>query len=75
MSGTLRKGSTCPTCTKAKLVPIVYGLPGVELRRDSEMGLVSLGGCVVRGNDPELECLGCEAKFMRDGEWVLINEG
>jgi hypothetical protein len=46
----------------------------MELRRDSEMGLVSLGGCVVRGNDPELECLSCEAKFMRDGEWVLMNE-
>jgi hypothetical protein len=38
------------------------------------MGLVSLGGCVVRGNDPELECISCEAKFMRDGERVLINE-
>jgi hypothetical protein len=74
MSKTLRKGSTCPICAKAKLVPIVYGLPGVELRRDSEMGLVSLGGCVVTGNDPELECLGCEAKLMRDGEWVLISE-
>ncbi len=74
MSGTLRKGSTCPTCKKAKLVPIVYGLPGMELRRDSEMGLVSLGGCVGTGDDPELECLSCEARFMRDGEWVLINE-
>ena len=74
MSTTLRKGSTCPSCTKAKLVPIVYGLPGLELRRDSENGHVALGGCVVTGNDPELECLGCEEKFMRDGEWVLINE-
>ena len=74
MSKTLRKGSTCPICQKAKLVPIVYGLPGTELLQDSENGLVSLGGCVVTGNDPELECLGCEAKFMRDGEWVLINE-
>ena len=74
MSSTLRKGSTCPICTKAKLVPIMYGLPGMELRQDSENGLVSLGGCVVTGNDPELKCLSCEAKFMRDGEWVLINE-
>ena len=74
MSGTLRKGSTCPICTKAKLVPIVYGLPGMELRRDSEMGLVSLGGCVVTGSDPELECLGCEARFMRDGELMAANE-
>jgi len=74
MSTKLRKGSTCPSCKKAKLVPIVYGLPGTELLQDSENGLVALGGCVVRGNDPELECLGCEAKFMRDGEWVVINE-
>ncbi len=74
MSGTLRKGSTCPICAKAKLVPIVYGLPGMELRRDSEMGLVSLGGCVVTGSDPELECLGCEARFMRDGELMAANE-
>jgi hypothetical protein len=74
MSTKLRKGSTCPTCKKAKLVPIVYGLPGTELLQDSENGLVALGGCVVTGNDPELECLGCEAKFMRDGECVVINE-
>jgi hypothetical protein len=74
MSTTLRKGSTCPICTKGKLVPIVYGLPGSELQRDSENGLVSLGGCVVTGNDPELECLGCEARFKRDGELVVANE-
>ena len=74
MSKTLRKGSTCPTCKRAKLVPIVYGLPGIELRQDSENGRVALGGCVVTGNDPELECLGCEAQFMRDGAWVLTSE-
>ena len=56
MSGTLHKGSTCPICTKGKLVPIVYGLSGMELRRDSDISLVSLGGCVVTGNDPELCC-------------------
>jgi hypothetical protein len=74
MSGTLRKGSTCPACAKAKLVPIVYGLPGPEIRQEFEMGLVQLGGCCVTDNDPELECLDCETKFMRDGEMVLINE-
>jgi hypothetical protein len=36
--------------------------------------MVSIGGCVVRGNDPELECLACKEKFMRDGEWVLAHE-
>jgi hypothetical protein len=52
----------------------VYGLPTSDIG-DREAALeIVLGGCVVTGNDPELECLGCEARFMRDGEWVLINE-
>ena len=74
MSGTLHKGSTCPICTRGKLAPIAYGLPGPEMLQDFEMGLIQLGGCCVTDNDPELECLGCEARFMRDGERVLINE-
>ena len=74
MSSTLHKGSTCPICTKGKLAPIAYGLPGPEMLQDFEMGLIQLGGCCVTDNDPELECLGCEARFMRDGERVLINE-
>ena len=74
MSTTLRKGSTCPTCKTGSLLPIVYGLPGPDLRHESEVGRVALGGCVVRGNDPELECPNCEGQFMRDGERVLVNE-
>ena len=74
MSGTLRKGSTCPICTKAKLVPIVYGLPTSDLG-DREAALeIVLGGCCVTDNDPELECLGCETRFTRDGELVVANE-
>jgi hypothetical protein len=74
VSTTLRKGSTCPTCKKAKLVPIEYGFPGPEMRRDFEMGLIQLGGCCVTDNDPELECLSCAARYMRDGELVATNE-
>ena len=74
MSTTLRKGSTCPACTKAKLVPIAYGLPGPEMLNDVELGLVQIGGCCVTDNDPELACLRCEAQFMRDGEMVVANE-
>jgi hypothetical protein len=44
------------------------------MRRDFEMGVIQLGGCCVTDNDPELECLGCEARFMRDGELVATNE-
>jgi hypothetical protein len=44
------------------------------MRRDFEMGVIQLGGCCVTDNDPELECLGCAARFMRDGELVATNE-
>jgi len=74
MSTTLRKGSTCPTCKKATLVSIVHGLPTGDTVQEAELGMISIGGCVVRGNDPELECLGCNEKFMRNGEWVLTYE-
>ena len=74
MSGTLRKGSTCPTCKKAKLVPIVYGLPTSDVAEREGARQIVLGGCCVTGNEPELECLGCEARFMRDGDLVLIYE-
>ena len=40
----------------------------------AEAGAVALGGCVVRGNDPELQCLGCLERFMRNGDWVLFHE-
>lgn len=74
MSTTLRSGSACPSCKTGRLVRIVYGLPGLDLRHDAEAGAVALGGCVVRGNDPELQCLGCLERFMRNGDWVLFHE-
>ena len=72
----LRKGSNCPTCNAAKLIPIVYGLPGRELMEQSDRGEIQLGGCVVtqifdlngiRTNDPELHCPTCSSKFFRSG--------
>jgi len=74
MTTKLQKGSTCPVCAKAKLVPIVYGLPTSDLG-DREAALeIVLGGCCVTDNDPELECLGCETRFKCDGELVVANE-
>lgn len=74
MTRALRKGSTCPACARARLVPILYGLPTSDLGdREAAMEIV-LGGCCVTGNDPELQCLGCGARFMRDGELVAVHE-
>jgi hypothetical protein len=72
----LRKGSRCPDCKGARLIPIVYGMPGSELVEQSERGEVELGGCVVTevfdpvsgfiSGDPELYCLKCEGQFFRE---------
>jgi len=68
LSTALRKGATCPSCKAAKLVPIVFGLPSSELAAIEELHEIVLGGCVVTGDDPTLECLGCATQFMRNGE-------
>ena len=74
MSTTLRKGSTCPACTKAKLVPLIFGLPGMDLVEQEARGEIVLGGCVSGEFPPELQCLGCSAQFYRKSEGVLLHE-
>ena len=74
MSTTLRKGSTCPTCKKAKLVPLIFGLPGMDLVEQEARGEIVLGGCVSSEFPPELQCLGCSAQFYRKSEGVLLRE-
>ena len=74
MSTTLRKGSTCPTCKKAKLVPLIFGLPGMDLVEQEARHEIVLGGCVSGECPPELQCLGCSAQFYRKSEGVLLHE-
>lgn len=51
---------TCPHCgARMQRVPIVYGLPGWELARAEQRGELVLGGCVIRGNDPQWACPEC----------------
>lgn len=45
----------CPVCGAAS-VPIVYGLPDVELFDAADRGEVALGGCIVGDDDPTHEC-------------------
>lgn len=49
----------CPVCGSARVVDIVYGLPGPELLEFAEAGHVWLGGCCVSEADPDWCCLDC----------------
>ncbi len=55
----------CPHCG-GKAIPIVYGMPGMELFERSKRGDVRLGGCVIMGDghDPTHYCPACDTEIM-----------
>lgn len=55
----------CPSCGSSKVLPIVYGLPSLDLMRDVERGRVALGGCCISDNDPEWRCADCGHEWGR----------
>jgi ribosomal protein L37AE/L43A len=56
---------SCPACGSPRLARILYGLPAFskDLEEALEGGTVTLGGCVITGDDPEWECLECGQKI------------
>lgn len=53
----------CPACGSEAVIPIIYGMPGMELARAKERGEIALGGCVVSPDMPHWKCRMCEAEF------------
>jgi hypothetical protein len=54
----------CPKCSsKDSVVPIAYGLPGDEMRKESSEGKIVLGGCIIREDAPDWYCKECENDF------------
>ena len=52
---------SCPACGSPRLARILYGLPDFCKDLDDALaeGTVTLGGCLVTGDDPQWKCLGC----------------
>ena len=55
--------ATCPNCGSARVVPILYGYPSLEMFQAADRGEIALGGCLISGNDPMTLCLNCETSF------------
>ena len=53
----------CPECKSTNIIPIKYGMPGIEMREDADMGKIKLGGCGIVENAPEWYCNKCEHEF------------
>ena len=55
----------CPECGSTEVIPIVYGMPGLDLMQAADRGEVALGGCViVEGFDPTHSCRVCGHEFQ-----------
>lgn len=70
MSGTTRIESTdkpnfCPTCGRAAVVEIAYGLPNPSAFEDAAAGSVVLGGCCLSSDNPDWQCTSCEQQIHR----------
>ena len=43
----------CPNCSSAEfVVPIRYGMPGVEMQQKHYEGKIKLGGCMIEMDAP-----------------------
>ena len=62
-----RDGKKCPGCLNEKsIVPIEYGYPGEEMREKHNKGIIKLGGCVIKKENPEFHCNKCENEWNGD---------
>lgn len=55
----------CPACGAVDAVPILYGLPTVDMGEAAGRGELVLGGCTVTGADPQWACRRCETRWGR----------
>ena len=47
----------CPNCSSAEsVVPIRYGMPGLEMQQKHYEGKIKLGGCVMGEEMPDWHC-------------------
>ena len=59
-----KSSKKCPNCSSAEfVVPIRYGMPGVEMQQKHYEGKIKLGGCSVREDAPNWHCKECEQDY------------
>jgi len=59
-----RNAPVCPRCGARDSIPIVYGMPGMELMEQARAGQVVLGGCVVFEDQPDRRCRSCDSDWL-----------
>lgn len=71
------KNMTCPNCNSPRVARILYGMPMFDDKLDKAMkeGKIVLGGCCITDNDPDYQCLDCNALiFKNTGKFKISDE-
>lgn len=75
----------CPNCGSRGGIPILYGYPGKQAMAAARLGLVSLGGCILRDKLPNWHCDACGHerdrqhpppidwdRIARESHWLVV---
>jgi len=71
------KINCCPNCNSSRVARILYGMPMFNDKLDKAMkeGKIVLGGCCITDNDPDYQCLDCNALIFKDtGKYIFSEE-
>lgn len=55
----MKKSKKCPNCNSKEVIPIIYGMPGMDLAKKEINGKVKLGGCLVVEGNLNWHCKNC----------------
>jgi hypothetical protein len=60
----------CPVCGSNEIARILYGMPAFneQLIEELRIGKVTLGGCIVKPDNPLWICLNCHPEAKRQNE-------
>ena len=64
----VQTGRVCPRCGQENSIPLLYGLPGPGAFQLAKRGLVSLGGCMMPGDEAAFSCRSCDLEWGSDSD-------
>jgi hypothetical protein len=72
-----KKIKNCPNCDSPRIAKIVYGYPNYDdkMAEDISEEEIVLGGCCVTEDDPDFQCIECQALiYSKTGKFILNDE-
>ena len=59
----------CPECKSKDVIPIKYGMPGIEMQQDEHEGRIKLGGCGITEDANDRHCKECMHEWSKNTKY------